>query len=118
MSEGVSNIYRLGKKEKKKKSEEDWYPVEAIDPDLQKTLVEGIQEILNIKDAQTNANVEIKEIKENLEAKGIPKEVLNLLLKMVTWTPAKRAWFHHAYPIAKSWAFDQPQKELFSGDEK
>lgn len=113
----VSTIYQQGREDPDDTRETKgktvlWTPIRVDDKNLARKLREAMARIDEAKGLRAAANATIVEAKANLEVENIPKEVVSILKKMEEWDASKRAWFDHAYPIARDWLFNDAQQEL------
>lgn len=113
MSEGVSNIYQMGREEEGESQESKYAAINKSDPELPGMIRDALKKIREAKASRAEANAEIKEAKANLETKGCPKEMLALCAKLEEFDEPKRQWFLEALPIVIAMTELSPQQDLF-----
>ena len=71
-----------------------------------------MDDIGKAKSGRKAINDEIAKLFAELEANGMMKEVVKMLLRYGDWDEVKQQQFDHAFPIMQAW-FRSPQTDLF-----
>ncbi|MDD9905377.1 MAG: hypothetical protein OXT06_17550 [Rhodospirillaceae bacterium] len=83
-----------------------------IDP-VKKAIEKAIKDVGGLAQDREAINQKVQAIREDLFAKGIPKEAFDLVQKYVEWPEDKKRNFDLAYAICREAVGDPIQRDLF-----